>query len=81
MTHRFVRLFVLASTLTVLGCAGPAYLQAESAGHVGCAPSEVGISEAKMHWNHRSWTAICGNRVFMCSVGPSGVSSCAEVRD
>jgi hypothetical protein len=81
MVKPFIRIVVFLSTFSALGCVETAQLQAESAGHVGCSPDQVGIGQHKVHWSHHTWIAICGDRVFTCSIGSVGVSSCAEIRD
>lgn len=49
----------------LFGCAGS--LASVSAGHIGCAPSQIEISDEEMGFNTTSWTATCGERVYSCS--------------
>ncbi|MFZ5896858.1 MAG: hypothetical protein ACOY0T_37725 [Myxococcota bacterium] len=51
--------------LPLFGCAGS--LASVSAGHVGCAPSQIEISDEVMGFSSTSWTATCGERVYTCS--------------
>jgi hypothetical protein len=50
---------------TLVGCGGS--LASVSAGHIGCAPSQIEISDEDYGFNTASWTATCGDRVYTCS--------------
>ena len=66
----------VASALT--SCGGTGYLQAESAGHVGCAPDEIVIRDNRLHAYHRTWSALCEGKLFRCTADQSGHTSCSE---
>lgn len=49
----------------LFGCASS--LASVSAGHIGCAPSQIEISDEEIGFSSTSWTATCGSRVYACS--------------
>lgn len=62
-SQKWIALFV--ASLPLFGCASS--LASVSAGHIGCAPSEVEISDEEIGFSSTSWTATCGERVYTCS--------------
>lgn len=62
ISQKWIALLV---ALPLFGCAGS--LASVSAGHVGCAPSQIEISDEEIGFNSTSWTATCGERVYTCS--------------
>ena len=54
-------------------------LEAISAGHIGCVPADVEVSDYETSgMNAASWTATCGHRVFSCS-GAGNTVSCTPL--
>lgn len=66
-------LLVLAS---LIGGCGSSALRTVSSGQIGCAPSEVEITDDDVGWNTRSWTATCGGKRYYCSGGAGTSVSC-----
>jgi hypothetical protein len=56
--------------------AGCATLQDASAGHVGCRPDEIAISDdSGMGFGARTWTATCRGQAYSCSAVSTGKDS------
>jgi len=67
----------LLAAASALGCGGVDYLRAESAGHVGCEPEEIVISDSRRRAYSRTWIAACRDRVFTCTANERQ-TACAE---
>lgn len=59
---------VLAVTSLLTGCGD---LQNVTSGQIGCAPSDITISDESHGWNVASWVATCNGKRYFCS----GISS------
>ncbi|HEX4340356.1 MAG TPA: hypothetical protein VH062_30820 [Polyangiaceae bacterium] len=46
-------------------------LESVSSGRVGCAPSEITISDESEGWNTSSWVATCHGKDYYCSAASS----------
>jgi hypothetical protein len=58
------RFALLAAVLAISGCVSMTQTRRElSAGHVGCAPDQIEISEESNY----AWVSRCGGRRFRCS--------------
>lgn len=67
---------VAAMALFLSGCAT---LQDVSSGQTGCTPEEIAISNDKVGWATRTWTATCRGQAYMCSAHQGGNNSTAQV--
>ena len=79
MTERVV-LGVVACAV-VAGCAGE--LRNVSAGHLGCPPEEIVISNERSGWASGSWQASCRGRTYQCSEASGKTSlqvNCTEMK-
>lgn len=69
----------LLTPLLAVACGG---LPAVSSGHVGCAESDIEITDESRGWSTYTWTARCRGRTFYCSTvhgsGESSQTSCKE---
>jgi len=75
MTTNFLMLLMIPAAL--IAC--QPNLAAVSAGHVGCAPANIEISDYDaVGMNAASWTATCGGREFACS-GAGTSLSCSPI--
>ena len=72
-SQKWIALLIAAP---LFGCAGS--LASVSAGHVGCAPSQIEISDEEIGFNSTSWTATCGERVYSCS-GAQNQVACTPI--
>ena len=70
-----VSLMLVLTSLAIAGC-GSGALRTVSSGQIGCAPSEVEITDDEAGWNTRSWTATCGGKRYYCSGGAGVSTSC-----
>ena len=52
------------------GCRVP--LQDVTAGHIGCRPDEIVISDNRLRTGVRTWTATCAGRQYVCSAVATG---------
>lgn len=72
-----------ASLVLVLASVGCASLESVTSGQIGCAESDITISNDEQGWNSRTWTAECHGKTYYCSGQGggkynSGQVSCAE---
>ena len=71
---------VLGPLTALAGCAD---LQSVSAGHIGCDPAEIEISEEERKLLTHTWIATCKGIEFICTERSGGEStqvSCTERR-
>ena len=66
---------VLSAAAFTMGCGD---LQNVTAGHVGCAPSDITISDESTGWQSASWVATCNGKRYFCSGAGQGNVSCKE---
>ena len=65
-------LITIASVL--YGCAT---LESISAGHIGCPPEKITISEHKSnYWDRDTWVATCEGKRYICHSQNQGQSDC-----
>ena len=74
------RLPMVAVTLaTLLGAAACVSLSDQlktiSAGHTGCAPEQLTISNIRTAPGGTLWNATCNGKIYLCSAAPTGKSS------
>jgi hypothetical protein len=69
----------LLAAFVSLGVAGCVTLEQVSAGHVGCRPEEIKVSNDELHFASRIWNATCHDRVYLCSAAGHDVA-CTETR-
>jgi len=78
MVHDALRKLIGVSLL-LTACGG---LPAVTSGHVGCAESDITISDERVGWSISTWTAKCHQKTFYCSritsSGDSSQTSCKE---
>jgi hypothetical protein len=86
MTKNIVRSLVFASLAPVAMTACQDtwlvnQLKAASAGHTGCAPEQMTISNVRVVGGDRLWNATCNGKTYLCSqvfsVNSSANYSCA----
>ena len=78
--HQAIRLVTL---LLLGGCAAStSSLQSATSGAIGCAPSEISISDYRLNMYTSSWTATCNNKTYYCAGSDTlkERSSCAEAQ-
>ncbi len=64
---RLIAIFVsFASFVSLSGCAMHAEKASLSSGQIGCAPSNISISEDSVTFNTASWKATCKGKTFYC---------------
>jgi hypothetical protein len=70
-THPFDgrRVLVAGSMLLAVGCGD---LQNVTSGHIGCAPSDITISDESSGWTSASWVATCNGKRYFCSGAGGG---------
>ena len=72
-------LTVITAPVILSGCStSPKTL---SAGQIGCAPSQIEISNENTDWYAETWVATCKGKKFICTSDFSGYSrttSCTE---
>lgn len=78
MTPRSL-LRVAVSVATLLGATACALsdndLKAASAGHIGCAPEQMTISNRRASAGALLWDASCNGKTYLCSLVSTGKSS------
>jgi len=47
-------------------------LESVSSGRVGCAPSDITISDEQSGWNSATWVATCHGKRYFCSGSSAG---------
>ncbi len=62
---RLLTIFTI-SLLALSGCAMHAEKASLSSGQIGCAPSNISISEDSVTFNTASWKATCKGKTFYC---------------
>ncbi|HEX3595040.1 MAG TPA: hypothetical protein VHU80_08065 [Polyangiaceae bacterium] len=74
-------LLLIAGFLSV-GCGS---LESVTSGRIGCAPSDITISDQESGWNTSSWVATCHGKTYFCSSASNGRYatdvSCKEAED
>lgn len=58
--------------LLILGVTGCFDKQAATSGQIGCAPSDVEISDEESGYSSQTWTATCGRERYYCSLVGTG---------
>ncbi len=67
---------ILATLLGVTACAlSDDDLKAVSAGHIGCAPEQMTISNRRANGGVLLWDAACNGKTYLCSQVITGKSS------
>jgi hypothetical protein len=70
------RILIVMLAVLVSGCATKGYLRSVSAGHVGCLPDEIVISDEETDLlAGTTWIATCKGRRFVCSSYRTGEKS------
>lgn len=67
--------FYLAGMLGVSGCVSIDALKTASAGHTGCAPDQISISNVRGATGGSLWNATCNGKTYLCSNVDTGKSS------
>lgn len=70
------RFGLLAAVVLLSGCAS---LSAVTSGQIGCAESDIAITDDEMGWGTRTWTATCHGRTYFCSAHGGGKNSTSQV--
>jgi len=70
----------MAAVLGGAACAATVIprLQQESAGRVGCLPSEVAISDYQRGSGSDAWVATCRGKQYVCSMSTASATACNE---
>jgi hypothetical protein len=87
MTSRPLRTIAvnLAALPGATGCVSQTdYLKTASAGHTGCAPEQITISNVRGTGGGSLWDATCNGKTYLCSEAGTGKSSaelsCAQAQ-
>ena len=67
--------FYLAAMLGASGCVSIDTLKTASAGHTGCAPEQMSISNVRGATGGLLWNATCNGKTYLCSDVGTGKSS------
>src|SRR5579863_659828 len=68
-------IFCLAAMLGASGCVPIDALKTASAGHTGCAPEQISISNVRGATGGTLWNASCNGKTYLCSDVGTGKSS------
>ena len=60
---------LVSIAVVAMGCGG---LRAASSGQIGCAEKDIVITDDKVGWSSRTWTAQCHGKRFFCSSVSTG---------
>jgi hypothetical protein len=67
--HRDRTSFAAVILLLTTGCGS---LESVTSGQIGCAPSDITISDQGSGWNTSSWVATCHGKEYFCSSASNG---------
>jgi hypothetical protein len=67
-----ISIVIISALLGMTACVSTGQLQLISAGHTGCMPDQITISNAK---GDAMWTATCNGKAYLCTGVSTGKNS------
>jgi hypothetical protein len=62
-----------------VGLTGCVSLESVTSGQIGCAESDISVTNDEMGWGSRTWTARCHGKTYFCSAHGGGKDSTPQV--
>lgn len=75
------KLLIVTGILCVLaGCASEGHQRSLASAQIGCPENSIKVSNHRVKMFDEFWDAECKGKLYYCTIGATGVTSCKEAQ-